>query len=75
MKTKGGGMRLGVVEEKVYYTLMGKHSQRLGHLGKPRVIMTLNHARGRGRREGNQVQQPGGQRYKSEAGIQNVWIT
>ena len=58
---------MGVVEEKVYYTLRREYSQRLGHLGESRVVMTLSCVWWGGRERG-------GQRYKSGAGIQNVWI-
>lgn len=39
---------LGMKKEKVYYTHVGKHSQRLGHLGESRVVTTLNPVRRRG---------------------------
>ena len=32
-----------MVEEKVYYRYVGEHSQRQGHLGESRVVMTLSH--------------------------------
>lgn len=49
-----------------------EHRQRQVDLGESTVVMTLNHVGRRGGegREGNQVQLPGGQRYKREAGTQ-----
>lgn len=43
-----------MAEEKVYYSYVGEHSERQGHLGESRVVMTLNLEE-----EGNQVQPPG----------------
>jgi hypothetical protein len=56
-----------VVEEKVYYRYVRGNRQRQPHLGESRVVLTLTHmrkGRGRERREENECQQPGGQRYK-----------
>lgn len=58
---------LGMVEEKDYYRYVGDRSQRQTHLGEPRVVVTWVMGGGEGKRkgkEGNQVQQPGGQRYQ-----------
>jgi hypothetical protein len=58
-----------MAEEKVYYSYVGEHSQRQTRLGEPRVDMTL-FCVGRGeegrQERGNLIQQPGGQRYKSD---------
>lgn len=57
-----------MVEEKVYYVDVGKHSQRQTLLGEPRVVSTLSLVGigGGEKREGNQVLQPGGQKYKKK---------
>lgn len=58
---------------------MREHSQREGHQGKSRVDITRlswalwgEEERQGEKRGGNQVQKPGGQRYK-RAGNQNAW--
>lgn len=55
-----------MVEEEDYCRYVGDHRQRQTHLEETRVDMTLNYMRrlGRERGEKNQIQQPGGQRYK-----------
>lgn len=66
-----------IVEENVYYSYVGEHSQRKtgGFLGESRVDMTrlswaqLGEREKEEGRERNQVQQPGGQRYKK------CWVT
>jgi hypothetical protein len=55
---------LDIVKEKVYYRDVGEHCQGQTHLGKFRVLMTLNLVGRAGGREENQVWQPGDQRYK-----------
>lgn len=73
------------MEEKVYCRYEEKHSQRQGHLGEPRVDMTLNHMRrgergaekgeGRGEREEGETRSNNqeGKKYK-RAGNKNGWI-
>ena len=53
-----------MIEEKVYYRYIGRHSQRQEHLGECKVDMTRPSWPLRG--QGPQVQQPGGQRYKKD---------
>lgn len=54
-----------MVEEKVYYADVGEHSQRQTLLVEPNKVRTLSLVgMGEGKREGNQVLQSGGQRYK-----------
>jgi hypothetical protein len=64
-----------MVEEKIYCRDVGEQSHRQTHLRVHIVVMTLSPVR-RGRVRGNQVQQPGGQRYKrsKRVGNQNVWV-
>lgn len=59
--------------EEVYYRNVGERRRRPGHLGESRgdrarlswaLCGEMGRGRERERREGNQVQQPGGQRYK-----------
>ena len=78
------GLFLGLVEKKVYCKYVGEHSP---WQGDPKRVQSaqdqtdLGHVeRGRGReigdrRQRNQVQQPGGQRYRKEGvGKQNACI-
>lgn len=59
-------MLLGVVEEKVYYRYLGQRHLRECRGDVTRLIWALRGERdeeGKGR-EGSQLEQPGGQRYK-----------